>query len=366
MSNTIAHNTGFGQWDTLNKYLHVEATGAKSNRIVALRVMVNGRGLTGGKGVTSFDAPALKADATWDIEIPPGRHEVKVLIRGEESSELTAPLILETELPESQRPNLHMLSVGVKTYRNSALNLKVADKDARDLFAAFQTYCKGPTNLFRDVVGTTLTNEEAQRERVLQSIREVRKSIRQQDMFILFFSGHGVKEGKDFYFVTHEADLTPNADNRADRLPTTAISGAELQSILADFPCQVLLILDACHASKAVASFMPAIDDTARREITNSDVGVAILCATMGKEKADESSENGHLTAALIRGLEAKDANVPFNHHNYRQYIHHLHSYVFDEVTKVSKEKQHPFLHLPWTVSSFPLRKLPDGSTPRN
>ena len=56
--------------------------------------------------------------------------------------------------------------------------------------------------------------------------------------------------------------------------------------------------------------------------------------------------------------MEALSAtrNVPHNEETGKQYVHHLHSYVFDRVVARSKEKQHPFLHLPWTMESFPVR----------
>jgi hypothetical protein len=36
-------------------------------------------------------------------------------------------------------------------------------------------------------------------------------------------------------------------------------------------------------------------------------------------------------------------------------YVHHLQSYVFDEVKEESNDRQHPFLNLPWVVESFPV-----------
>ncbi len=39
-------------------------------------------------------------------------------------------------------------------------------------------------------------------------------------------------------------------------------------------------------------------------------------------------------------------------------YVHHLFSYVFDEVRASSGDEQHPFLILPATVESFPVAKL--------
>ena len=81
------------------------------------------------------------------------------------------------------------------------------------------------------------------------------------------------------------------------------------------------------------------------------------MCAAMGYEKAVQRQNNGLFTQAVVEALTATK-DVPFNHSNHRQYIHHLQSYVFDRVASASQEEQHPFLHLPWVVESFPLRTL--------
>jgi hypothetical protein len=41
---------------------------------------------------------------------------------------------------------------------------------------------------------------------------------------------------------------------------------------------------------------------------------------------------------------------------NHRIYVHHLNAYVADMVSIRSEERQHPFMNLPWTVESFPVR----------
>ena len=83
-----------------------------------------------------------------------------------------------------------------------------------------------------------------------------------------------------------------------------------------------------------------------------------MYCAAMGNEKAEEIGQNGLFTKAFTDALMA-NKDVPFNHTNHRQYIHHLQAYVFDKVSAESHEKQHPFLHLPWVVQSFALRDMP-------
>ncbi len=57
---------------------------------------------------------------------------------------------------------------------------------------------------------------------------------------------------------------------------------------------------------------------------------------------------------AALGGTEG----VPYNRHNHLLYVHHLHSFVFDEVVKLSSEQQHPFLSLPWVVEPFAIRKV--------
>ena len=68
--------------------------------------------------------------------------------------------------------------------------------------------------------------------------------------------------------------------------------------------------------------------------------------------------ENRNKSRSAAEALTAT-TEVPYNHVNHKQYLHHLQSYVFDKVTSDSGEKQHPFLHLPWVVESFPVRTLP-------
>jgi len=119
----------------------------------------------------------------------------------------------------------------------------------------------------------------------------------------------------------------------------------------------VLLILDACHSSAGIKSFRPAVDDLTRA-LTDDECGVAVLCAAMANEKALEKQGNGLFTRAIIQALNRSDG-VPFNRHNRRLYVHHLHTYVFDEVSQQSGDRQHPFLSLPWVVESFPVTQFP-------
>jgi hypothetical protein len=188
----------------------------------------------------------------------------------------------------------------------------------------------------------------------------MRSEAKANDLVVVFFAGHGAKWKDKFYLATYEA--------KVEALDKTALAGEQLRDSLSEFPCQVLLLLDACQAAgfgekgKLAQLKLKPVTDDATRMFTADEVGVVVMCASMGYETATENSHNGLFTKWFTDALTATKA-VPFNHANHRQYIHHLQSYVFDKVAEESKEKQHPFLHLPWVVQSFPLRQVPETAS---
>ncbi len=165
---------------------------------------------------------------------------------------------------------------------------------------------------------------------------------------MFFFAGHGVKDKSGFYLLTVEANVND--------LAGSTLSGKKLRKTLGDFPCQVLMLLDACHSGGAVKDFRPVVDELTRT-LTDDECGVAVLSAAMANETAQEREGHGLFTRALVKALTDGDG-LPYNRHNRLVYVHHLHSYVFDEVVGLSNEKQHPFLSLPWVVEPFAVCKI--------
>jgi uncharacterized caspase-like protein len=264
---------------------------------------------------------------------------------------VSAPIRLK-HVESAKLPTLHVLTIGINNYKDAALDLKYAVPDAEALAQAFVMHSRGA---FRDVKTRTLLNQDSTAKTIAAELAELRKRVAQQDLVIVFFACHGVKHKKEYYLLTHEADV--------DRLDQTSVSGSALRKSLSEYKCQVLLMLDACHAAGfgqgqklARLGMKPATDDLAR-DLTEDECGVAVMCAAMGHEKAEGKAGHGLFTQALLEALEKKPGvPVPFNRHNQRVYIHHLQSFVFDEVSARSEERQHPFLSLPWVVESFVVR----------
>jgi uncharacterized caspase-like protein len=329
----------------------VAEAAAAEQPVTGLRLFLDGRPFPDPKTSAAFGKGKPKVEVEWTVVLPDGAKELRVQARGPDVASVTEPEAIEARpSPSDKAAVLHVLAVGINDYNDKALKLDLAATDARALAQAFPRHCK---SLFREVVATTLIDKQADRKSILAQIEEVRKRAQASDLFVFTFAGHGARSEDQFYLLTVEANLF--------KLGDTALSGDELRKAVGEFPCQVLLMLDACHSAGfgegrklAQAGLRPATDD-ATRALTEDDVGVAVMCAAMGHEKAIETKGHGLFTQAVLDAL-AGGPKVPRHAFNNKIYVHHLHSYVFDQVSGISEDRQHPLLNLPWIVESFPLR----------
>ena len=339
--------------------IHVTAESPSADQPVQmLRLLVDGRPLPNGEGVKEIKE-GQKAEAKWTIpNMPGGRLELKVLARCKDVTGVSAVRIVEVPVAVKDRPVLHILAVGINYKGKPGLALDCAQNDATAVVQAFNTACTGKDNLFRQEKPPQkppqlLLEEAATTKAMLAALKEIRRKVKPQDLVVFFYAGHGVRDGKQFYLLSHDADLKD--------LKETALSGDKLRETFKDFPCQVLLLLDACHAGAAARGLVgfKAATDEASRQLADEECGTTLLAAAMGYEKALEvrREKNGLFTQGLIKAL-GETKNLPHNHWDGRQYVHHLFSFVFDAVKHLSEDRQHPFLSLPWTSESFALRQV--------
>lgn len=312
--------------------------------VIALRLFVDGLPLRDA-GAADFKPGKATAEVEWHIQLPPGKHSLSVLARSPDASAVSEAVEVSF-IKKADQPVLHVLAVGVSKYNDKALRLNFAARDAEELGAGFQKANMG--NLFGAVQAQQLLDEHAQRAAVLDKLKKLRATVKANDRVVFYFAGHGVKDKDNFYLLPVEADLTD--------LATTAISGADLRHALSEFPCQVLLMLDACHATTGIKNFRRAVDDLTRT-LTDDECGVAVMCAAMSHEIAQEKNGHGLFTHAVLDALKG-GSNVPRHARTGRFYVHHLQSFVFDRVSDESGDRQHPFLNLPWIVESFPVAQF--------
>jgi hypothetical protein len=332
--------------------VRVEAIGEARDAdqpVAALILLLDGRPLPDKEAQAHFDKGDQRARVEFNLTVPEGEHRLTLLARSRDASGISEPV--QVKNGDAKKPALHVLGIGVGDYQDKALRLDFAAGDATEVVRTFKSKTGG---LFGKMDDRLLTDRQATRGNVLDALNGLRKNARPEDLAVVYFAGHGVKDKTDFYLLTAETDIL--------NLPKTALSGTDLREALKEYPCQVLLLLEACHAGAfgqgkplAKKGLGPAAGELARA-LTDDDVGVAVMAACMGHEKAleDAKQKHGLFTLALIEGLSGK---ASANKRNGLVYVHQLHSYVFERVAELSADRQHPFLSLPWTVESFPLAK---------
>lgn len=216
------------------------------------------------------------------------------------------------------KPEVFILSVGVSKYQNPKYNLQYAHKDAIDLAEAF----KKQTSLFDLREVTVLTDERATRSSIRNELTKLKSHITSNDLFIFVFSGHGLNES----LVTYDFSIE-------DRT-ATSLQKSDLVSLIGQFNCNYIVLLDACHSG----SFAKSIDigggkdinadfileqnianEKLLRALNASDKANIVIGSSSSSEKSEEciSCQNGYFTQSILDAFEGKSVTDSKTHKTY-------------------------------------------------
>ncbi len=208
---------------------------------------------------------------------------------------------------------LHVLVVGVGEYpRESDLDrLPYAASSARAIDAFFRVQSKGRSSYAAVRVWEGLYDARATRDAIQRRLTEMSRVIRENDVVLLYFAGHGmVPPGQDmFYFVP--------VDGRATDLRGTGFSTAAFADGIRDLDARrVVLFIDACQSGGAVeplsqiAAMKAQVEirkDGGRPRSVEHGVGVHVIAATLPLSYAvqitqEQSALATTVLAALMQG----------------------------------------------------------------
>jgi hypothetical protein len=331
----------------------------KKQPIETLKLFVDGRPLPGGISVRALKTG--ERTVTWVVpEMPPGKVELKVLARAANVFGISEPKKIDVPVPAALRPKLHIVSVGLTYTGDKALSLGAVPKnDAEAIEKAFPAACVGPNNLFVRAYPKLLLDKSATAPKVLSALEDVLKVVKPRDLVVFFYAGHGVNERSEFYLLTHGADLRD--------LAKTALSGGKLRERLAEFPCQVLVLLEACHSGQSAKALRAEKKgEEASQQLADEDCSATLIAASMGHERAlaPAGGKHGYFTQGLLKALEGTTNDVTHDRSTGMQFVHHLFGDVFDYVRRQTGDRQHPTLSLPWTIESYPIRRVAQPRVP--
>lgn len=205
-----------------------------------------------------------------------------------------------------------VLATGVSNYGIEDVNLSQTTKDAKRFKEVMSTQTK-------DI--TLLTSKNVTKANVLEKLRAICNRAQKGDQIVFFYSGHGMPGAICGY------DQPILYDDIVNVLSSSSAS-------------QKICYIDACHAG----SMANATDTDWTKNVKElKDQIFFVSC------RADEySSESpflgaGYFTQALLKGLRGKSDSD----NNKEITVLELFKYIYGDVLKRSKEKQHPQLIAP-------------------
>jgi WD40 repeat protein len=272
-------------------------------------------------------------DATDDKPLSPGAKRERItvtLLPGENTFRAVAlnaqrtesqPAELSVEFtPPKEGPavagrtdgglQLHLVIVGINTYRNPKYNLNYAVPDASAVQEILQ---KSSGAIFSKVNVVTLFNEKATRSAVQDAFKAAAAASGPKDVFVFYYAGHGVMttQGKpEFFLVPHEVTQLYGAD---DAMREKALSSTELLSYSQQIAAQKqLFLLDACQSAGALQAVAQrgAAEEKAIAQLARAS-GTHWITASGSEQFATEFEKLGHgtFTYALLEALSGKADN---------------------------------------------------------
>jgi WD40 repeat protein/uncharacterized caspase-like protein len=252
----------------------------------------------------------------------------KITSRGGEvivNSEEIGPVVM---------PNLYAIIIGVSDYKGDSLDLKYAGKDANDISTVIlKTASKylntdGKEHVFIYNLTTEPGNKRIPEKKIIKATFDsVGKKASTNDIFMLFFAGHGLMAGpankKQFFILTKEAvSFKSSSGFKNDGISTSELlEWMKPQKIKAQ---KRALIFDACNSGQAIIdfrsnamatqAFMGVGGNDKSQQIKSVDKlneksGFFILSASAPDQSAYEVTKlsQGLLTYALLNAVKTNN-----------------------------------------------------------
>jgi tetratricopeptide (TPR) repeat protein len=244
------------------------------------------------------------------------------------------------------------LVIGISNFKDPALNLKYAAKDAID----FRNYLVSDGNFKSDHV-KMLTDKMATRESIVKALGEgwLTRVANRDDLVVVYVSSHGSSAKQAVAGVNMLVAYDTNIQNQL----ATGIPMEWLTQIIKDqVHCdRVVLILDVCHSGAAQTASKGL---TRRFDFNPDQVGVGsgqlVLCSSQSDQVSWESANypNSVFTRRLIEGLRRNGAKTKLS-----EAFDYMQEHVEEEVLRDRAVVQTPVLRKLWSGDDVILSAIP-------
>ena len=173
----------------------------------------------------------------------------------------------------------YALLVGVSTYEDAPeLSIPQLRQDVQKVATSLRTprFCgDSPDHI------VLLTDAEATRDRVLAALRQITSVIDKDDLFFLFYSGHGCLGEDSYYLTTYDTQFVTK-----QVMAGTGLRERELLASMQAIPSQrALLVFNTCHAGVRASSILSAPPSVQVESPTGSNLPNTLAYALVGTGK---------------------------------------------------------------------------------
>ena len=226
---------------------------------------------------------------------------------------------------ETAKPNLFVFALAVNDYNSRSVSkLKYAVPDALSVVKIFSEKSDG--GMYKKVTTHFLFDDEVTKPRIQKEIDALAKTIRPDDVFVFYISGHGAAYNGDYYFISY--------DFNGSDISTAVSKEFILEQLSKISASKTVLLLDTCN-SGAIVNGGGGDSNTAFARLSHK-TGQAIIAASSDTQTAMEGYEgHGVFTYALIDALSGKADFINDN----KISLQEVNLYVSNFVPMISKLK---------------------------
>ncbi len=288
-----------------------------------------------------------------EVKLQTGSNRISVIAYDENGFSSTPQYVdVVKQGDKGNRPDLHILSVGISDYPLLDLNWQL-DYAASDAQAIAQTLENKRGLVFGNVHSHILTNKKASIENITASLFKFR-DLSPDDLFLLFFAGHGVQvKNGEFFFLTQSGS--------AKRPEKGGLNWKILEKSLSSIRARTIVLLDACHSGSIVNETIVHNEDLAQEFFKTKRGGVIVFSASKGRQSSLESPDFGGgfglFTFAVTEALGNKSQEADTDRSGYVEFQEMV-QYVSEFVNETSTGLQTPWLTRKEMIGDFALTRV--------
>jgi WD40 repeat protein len=336
---------------TSNRHLTIQykVRTPSGNPVTSIKVLIDGRPITGTKGMNLVSTEKESQPKTIKIDIPPRDSIVSLIAQSKYNASEPANLVIDWEdnsEKQIEKPRLFILAVGVSEYKQENLKLQFASKDASDFVNTMQRQ-KG--KMYSEVTVKTLLDKEANTSNILDGLEWIQNTTKTSDYAMIYISGHGVNDALGNYYF-----LPSNFD--PDKFKSTGVSYLEIKNTLNSIQGKVIFFGDTCHSANVFGKGSPADITILINELSDAENGIVVFTSSTKNQLSleDKSWGNGAFTKALVEGLSGK---ADYSKKG-KVTINMLDLYLSERVKELTKNQQTPATAKPDTIADFQIIEL--------